>query len=110
MPAPDIGTFDVEVYGKHRRTASKFSVRCDALGHHEQELLLLSVIGPETAIKSIVAGLRSSEKDQGRIMYTAHVGSLYARLFKSEAGYRVYRAKMGYGLWHCLCVSKKPGF
>jgi hypothetical protein len=33
-----------------------------------------------------------------------------ARLVKCPAGYRVYRSKLGYGLWHVLCVAQREGF
>ena len=111
---PTIGSFDMEVYssGRGRRCAcSRFKLRCDAIALHEKEILLLSVAGSETAVKALTAGLRSSGKDQKRIEYTAHLGSLNeTNLTKCPDGYRVYRTKLDFGLWHVLCLSKRDGF
>lgn len=46
--ASSVGEFELEVYssgrgGRHR--ASHFTLRCDAIGLHENEILLLSVPG-----------------------------------------------------------------
>lgn len=74
---PQVGRVDIEVFGAGRQgryLSSKFEVRCDAIGLHENEMLLLSVVGPETSVKALTAGLRSSGKEQNRITYTAHVG------------------------------------
>src|ERR1700719_2021472 len=75
----EVGIFRVEVFGSGRRnryTSSKFNVRCDAIGLHEREILLLSVIGPETSVKALTAGLRASGNDQNRIEYSASVESV----------------------------------
>ena len=76
---PVVGHFDFEVYGsgRHgRQIASRFTLRCDAIGHHDNEILLLSVVGAETSVRALVAGLRSSGRDQHRIEYSAHVGNI----------------------------------
>jgi hypothetical protein len=113
-PSPVIGTFALEVYsaGRHgRRRSSRFQVRCDAIGLNENEILLLSVVGPETSVKALTAGLRSSNRDQRRIDYSAHVGPIdRANLSKCPDGYRIYRTKLAYGLWHVLCLAKRDGF
>jgi hypothetical protein len=111
---PEVGSFEFDVYGsgrKGRLRASQFKVRCDAIGLHEREILLLSVVGHETSVKALTAGLRSSAKDQKRIEYSAHVGSIHERsLTKCREGYRVVRTKLEYGLWHVLCLAKREGF
>lgn len=111
---PEVGHVDIEVYGSGRggrRRASRFKVRCDAVGLHEDEVLLLSVAGPETSLKALTAGLRSSGQDQKRIEYAARVGGINSkRLTKCPAGYRVYRTKLDYGLWHVLCLAQREGF
>ena len=113
-PAQDVGTFDFEVFGSGRagrHQSSRFQVRCDAIGLHDDEILLLSVVGAETSVKALTAGLRSSGKDQKRIEYTSHVGSVNRiNLIKSVAGYRVHRTKLAYGLWHVLCLAQREGF
>src|ERR1700722_1084537 len=90
---PVVGHFDLEVYGsgRHgRHTASRFSIRCDAIGLHDNEVLLLSVVGAETSVRALVAGLRSSGRDQKRIDYSAHVGDINcANLARCEDGYRI---------------------
>jgi hypothetical protein len=111
---PEVGTFEFEVF-RHSRagrtTSSHFTLRCNAIGLHEREILLLSVIGPETSVKAVTAGLRSSTRDQERIEYTIHLGNINAtNLTKCPQGYGVHRAKLGYGLWHALFLGKRPGF
>jgi hypothetical protein len=109
-----VGSFDLEVYsiGRGRRScSSRFKLRCDAIALHEKEILLLSVAGSETSVKALTAGLRSSGKDQKRIDYTVHLGDVNeTNLTKCPAGYRVYRTKLEYGLWHVLCLAKREGF
>jgi hypothetical protein len=113
MPS-SIGYFDFTVYGSGRsgrQRASQFRVRCDAIGLHGSEILLLSVIGPETSIKALTAGLRSSSKDQQRIDYSAQVANENAaHLLRCPTGYRIYRTKLEYGLWHALCLARRDGF
>lgn len=110
----DVGSFDLEVYSTGRRgrsTCSRFKLRCDAVGLHETEILLLSVIGPETGVKALTAGLRSSGRDQKRLVYSVQVGGVnQSDLAKCPEGYRIYRTKMNYGLWHVLCLAKREGF
>jgi hypothetical protein len=111
---PKLGSFDFEVFGagrQGRHTSSRFKVRCDAIGLHEDEILLLSAVGPETSVKALTAGLRSAGKDQKRIDYSVSVGNVHSgHLAKSKDGYRIYRSKLEYGLWHVLCVAKRDGF
>jgi len=109
-----VGSFDLEVYnsGRGRRScSSRFKLRSDAIALHEKEILLLSVVGSETSVKALTAGLRSSGKDQKRIDYTVHLGSVNeTHLIKCPDGYRVYRTKLEFGLWHVLCLAKREGF
>jgi hypothetical protein len=111
--AATVGTFTFEVYGSGRRghrRSSRFNTRCDAIGIHENEIMLLSVAGAETSVKALTAGLRSSGRDQRRVDYKVQVGDVdHARLVKCPDGYHVYRTKLGYGLWHVLCVAKRDG-
>lgn len=111
---PTIGSFHFEVYGSGRngrQTASRFTLRCDAIAIHANELLLLSVIGAEMSIKALTAGLRSSGRDQRRIEYSAHVSEVSTGfLLRCQEGYRIYRTKLAYGLWHVLCLAKRNGF
>ncbi|MCI0462768.1 MAG: hypothetical protein L0Z62_37955 [Gemmataceae bacterium] len=108
------GHFEFEVYGSGRRgrhRSSRFKLRCDAIGLHENEILLISVVGPETSVKALTAGLRSSGKDQQRIHYSAQVGTVNGNhLTKCPDGYRVYRTRLDYGLWHVLCLARRDGF
>lgn len=110
----EIGSFEFEVHrtGRGGRSCcSRFKVRCDAIGLHEKEILLLSVVGPETAVKAVTAGLRSSNRDQQRIEYSVHLGVLNETgLVKCPDGYRVYRTKLEYDLWHVLCLARRDGF
>jgi len=109
-----VGSLDLEVYssGRGRRsTCSRFKLRCDAVALHEKEILLLSVVGSETSVKALTAGLRSSTKDQKRLEYTIHLGMVNeTNLTKCPDGYRVCRSKMDYGMWHVLCLAKRDGF
>ena len=57
-----------------------------------QKILLLSVVGAETGVKALTAGLRSSAGDQQRIEYTVHLGPVNRTgLHRCPDGYRVYR-------------------
>ena len=111
---PEVGSFRFEVFGsgrKYRRTASRFTLRCDAIGLHRNEIFLLSAVGPETSIKALTAGLRSSGKDQQRVEYEARVGGVHGNaLSRCSEGYRIYRTKLAYGLWHVLCIARREGF
>ncbi len=74
---PTLGTFEFELFSSGRggrRRSSKFSLGCDAIGLHQDMLLLLSVVGAETSVKALTAGLRGSGQDQKRIDYSAQVG------------------------------------
>jgi hypothetical protein len=74
-------------------------------------MLLLSVVGPETSVKALTAGLRCSNKDQQRVEYSAYVGNVSESvLSRCPEGYRIYRTKLDYGLWHVLCLAKREGF
>lgn len=110
----EVGTFDLEVYSSGRGSrscCSRFKLRCDAIGLHDKEILLLSVVGSETGVKALTAGLRSSNRDQKRIDYAVHVGKVNeTALTKCPDGYRVYRTKLAYDLWHVLCLAKREGF
>ena len=111
---PEVGRFEVEVASSGRRrwqTVSRFTLRCDAIGLHHDEILLLSVAGAETSLRALTAGLRSSAKDQKRLEYTVHTGAVHrAELNRCPEGYRIYRTKLEYGLWHVLCLAKRDGF
>ena len=110
----EVGTFEFEVHrpGRGGRSCcSRFKVRCDAIGLHERVILLLSIVGSETAVKAVTAGLRSSNRDQQRIEYSVQLGVLNeTRLTKCPDGYRVYRTKLDYDQWHVLCLAKREGF
>lgn len=112
--APVVGSFQFEVFGSGRtgrRTSSRFKLRCDAIGLHQNEILLLSIVGPETSVKALTAGLRSSVKDQQRVEYSVQIGGVHgSNLGRCADGYRVYRTKLDYGLWHVLCLAKRQGF
>src|ERR1043165_8480584 len=114
QPLPEVGNFLFEVYGSGRNgrhRSSRFQLRCDAIGMHDDQMLLLSVIGPETSVKALTAGLRSSGRDQRRIDYTVHAGNINrTHLARCPEGYRIYRTKFDYGLWHVLCLGKREGF
>ena len=72
---------------------------------------MLSVVGPETSVKALTAGLRASSKDQHRIDYSAQVGTVSrSHLARCPDGYRIHRAKLDYGLWHVLCLAQREGF
>jgi hypothetical protein len=104
---PEVGSFTLSLLGAGRNgrsRSSRFTVRCDALALAQNEILLLSVVGAETSVKAVTASLRTSRQDQRRVEYTARVGDLsHAALTRCPDGYRVYRTKLAYGLWHVLC-------
>src|SRR5579859_4828694 len=112
--APIVGVFDFEVFGSSRdgrQRSSKFQVHCDAIGLNGNEILLLSVAGPETSVKALTAGLRSSGESQNRIALSVHVGEVEANyLTRCPEGYRFYRTKLDYDLWHVLVLANRQGF
>jgi hypothetical protein len=62
-------------------------------------------------VKALTAGLRSSGQDQRRIEYSAQLGNVSGSLLsRCPDGYRIYRSKLDYGLWHVLCLAKRAGF
>jgi hypothetical protein len=109
---PEIGHLTLGVYGSGRRSkVSHFELRCNAIGLHDNEMLLLSVVGAETAVKALVAGLRAADKAQRRIDYSVHVGDVgESYLRRCPNGYRILRSKLPYGLWHILALADRPGF
>jgi hypothetical protein len=111
---PEVGQLAFEVFGSGRHgryNTSRFTLRCAAAGLHGDQIHLLSVVGPETSVKALTAGLRASGKDQKRIAYSVQVGDLDVRaLTTCPDGYRILRTKLDYGLWHVLCLAKSVGF
>jgi hypothetical protein len=110
----EVGSFQFEVFGSGRGGRSRrsaFGLRCDAVALHGKEILLLSVAGPETAVKALTAGLRSSGRDQGRFGYAVRVSGVdETHLTKCPDGYRAYRTKLDYGLWHVVLLARRDGF
>lgn len=113
-PDSALGSFQFEVFGNGRGSRScrtRFKVRCDAIGLHEKEVLLASIVGSETSVKALTAGFRGSTKDQKRYEYSVQLaGVRETELTKSPDGYRVYRTKLGYDLWQVLLLTKRDGF
>ncbi|MFO0803419.1 MAG: hypothetical protein U0791_09900 [Gemmataceae bacterium] len=109
-----LGWFECVAYKNSpsgRTTSTTFRVHCNGIALNQNELLLLSVIGPETSVKAVTAALHSSEKDQQRIEYSVHAGEVQSsHTSKSPTGYQVHRAKLCYDLWHVLLLSRRPGF
>src|SRR5262245_35233379 len=95
---PEVGWFELEVSSSGRsgrRRFSRFTLRCDAIGLHDRAILLLSVAGPETSVKALTAGLRSSARDQQRINYSVRVAGVRGnRLERCPEGYRIHRTKL----------------
>jgi hypothetical protein len=110
----EVGSFEFDVYSAGRggrRRASRFALRCDAIALNNDEILLLSVVGPESSVKALTAGLRSSSRDQQRVSYNAAVDSIHGnQLVRCPEGYRVYRTRLEYDLWHVLCLGRRDGF
>jgi hypothetical protein len=111
---PEVGVFKFELHSSRRSgrpLSSEFRLHCDAVAVAGDELLLSSVAGPETSVKALTAGLRSSGKDQQRIDYRVHVGNVERhRLEKSVDGYRILRTKLDFGHWHVLILAERPDF
>lgn len=88
-----------------------FTMRCDAVAvsaekYREGPLMLLSAAGPATAVKALVAALRSKSAYQ----FKADMPRLYCTGYRWEGGYRVYRQRLDGDYWHVLCVAKAEGF
>ncbi len=100
-------------------STSSWSVGCDALAVlgskiGDVRIGLLSVAGPETAIKAVNACLQSNvnaifnfdqeiTNSEGRTRYCP-------TMERDKAGYEVHKTRLGYNTWHLLAVSKLPGF
>lgn len=107
----EIGAFEFEVFSRRGQRSTRFKARCDAIALHDNEILLLSAVGPETAVKALLAGLRASGKEQRSIDYSVRLGGVEGHhLARCPDGYTVYRSKLDYELWQVLCLAKRPGF
>ena len=73
---------------------------------------MLSVVGPETSVKALTAGLRVlGQGSTSGSTIRLSVGTINRTLLcRCSDGYRIYRTKLDYGLWHVLCLAKRPGF
>jgi hypothetical protein len=100
--------------------SSFWSLLVDGLACHEGQIMLLSVAGPETAIKAVNACLvsnqsarfeadvplrtfRTFESSEGEERYCP-------TLARSPEGYDTYKSRLGYNTWHLLALSKRDGF
>lgn len=100
-------------------STSSWFVGCDALALIENRVALLSVAGPETAIKAVNACLQSNvnsrfEFDQD-IRVARKPGSegherYCPTMERDKAGYETHKTRLGFNTWHLLAVSKLPGF
>lgn len=112
-PPHAIGHFKFVVFGagrSGRQLASQFQVRCDAIALHDDEILLLSIVGPETSVKALTAGLRGSRKEQQRLAYSVALADFNRTdLVRCPDGYRIHRTRLEYGLWHVLCLANREG-
>src|SRR5262245_64962055 len=98
---PQLGQVEFKVHNGSRyrqQIHSQFKLACSAVALDDDQILLLSVAGPETSVKALLAGLRSSQKEQQRISYAVHFGDELNRsdLSRCPDGYRVFRVKLGY--------------
>jgi SNF2 family DNA or RNA helicase len=97
-----IGTISVK--GEH----TGLSLRLDAVGvmHGTDAIGVLSAAGSETAVKSLVAALRSD----ARIEFDIQVpGRWFYKPKKHAGGYKVYRHKINANTWHVLCLARQEG-
>ena len=91
----------------------------DSLTVDGDEILMLSVAGPETSIKAVNACLQSNvaarfefDKDikKNRTFdgegWTGHCPSMS----RQKDGYDCYKHRLGYNMWHLLALSKVDGF
>jgi tape measure domain-containing protein len=115
---PDVGFFTMEVPGEGRRgrfNSTRFTVRCDAIGLHgeRREILLLSLAGPESAVKAVAASLQSNN-NRAEYSVRCTIGDsdlTRCNLGKGTAGYKVHRNKLSCGnWWQILLLSTAAGF
>lgn len=90
-------------------------LRCNAAcvrkdGGRDDELLLLSVAGPETSIKALNAVLHQ-KGGKTELKFIEEPSGFYAyRTVAHPDGYRIQRAEIAPGIWHALAIAKAPGF
>jgi hypothetical protein len=82
---------------------------CDALAcDPEQHITILSVAGPETAVKSLAATLYSD----ARVKFETDVPPTFGRYSaptRHPDGYKIHRHRMDFNTWHILAVAKVEG-
>jgi hypothetical protein len=100
-------------------STSNWRVGCDALALLENRIALLSVAGPETAVKAVNACLQSNVNSRFEFDQDIRVGrkpgsegwSRYCpTMERDKAGYETHKTRLGFNTWHLLAVSKLPGF
>jgi hypothetical protein len=87
-------------------------LRCDAIAADiEDQALVVSAAGPESAVKALIAVLRSDAKVQLEAEMPEACGGdrYFYRLKRWADGYTVYRAKLAANVWHVLAVAKREG-
>jgi hypothetical protein len=92
----------------------------DRLALWGDQIMLLSVAGPETSIKAVHACLSSSvpvrfdtESEIRRERSLANPAGderTCPSMVRHPSGYTTYRSRLGYNTWHLLALSRAEGF
>jgi hypothetical protein len=120
--SPGIGKLTLEIYeGRRRWGGTRLQFRCDAAAWEGGTLLLVSAVGPESAVKALSAALQTDKRielrAEGEILARDERtgeetvrGVSHWSLDRCTDGYRVFRHKLGlYGLWQILAVAEVEG-
>ena len=89
---------------------SEFTVSCDALAVQQHQILALSVVGAETALKAIRAVLHDKNLRayfQGEGLFPAC--NSYTRLARGDWKYEVAATRLGLGTVQMMAVAQAPG-
>src|ERR1700745_1230628 len=98
---------------------SSWRVLMDSLALWGDEIMLLSVAGPETSIKAINACLVSKvsvrfdsevQIRKGRSLENPGWERCCPSMVRHPTGYETYKSRLGYNMWHLLALSKAEGF
>jgi hypothetical protein len=91
----------------------------DSLALWGDQIMLVSVAGPETSIKAVHACLSSNVQarfdsevriQKGRSLSGSGWEYCCPSMQRHPAGYETYKSKLGYNMWHLLALSKADGF
>src|SRR5439155_7868135 len=112
------GRLSVEIHGQGRRgryNGTRIELRCETVAVHDDQLILCSVLGPESSLKAFTASLHSDRVVEYSCRFDEPNFQRYRIGRCSLPGftrYKAYRHRLfqSYGLWQALIVAQVAGF